>query len=186
MRRILANRYLLALLLVTAVAAEFGLASIAHPAALASPQTPAPARAAVSAVVRACPAPGSAGATAAGLALAAASAGTGEATITRLSPSGSTATPAPLRVLAQPGRLVLVEVPAAPVLGRKVTRGPIAAPGSAVPTGPARGGVMIQASGSRPSRPRPGGWRPRSAWARPPVSGLSARGRNRRPTSSFT
>src|ERR1700704_38316 len=36
-RRILANRYLLALLVVTAVAAEFGLASVSHPAALASP-----------------------------------------------------------------------------------------------------------------------------------------------------
>ena len=54
MRRILANRYLLALLVVTAVAAEFGLASVSHPAALASPRTPVPARAAVSAAVRAC------------------------------------------------------------------------------------------------------------------------------------
>jgi len=60
-RRILANRYLLALLVITAIAAEFGLASASHPAALASPRTPAPARAAVSAAVRACPSPGSSG-----------------------------------------------------------------------------------------------------------------------------
>jgi len=147
-RRILANRYLLALLVITAIAAEFGLASASHPAALASPRTPAPARAAVSAAVRACPAPGSSGATAAGVALAAASAGTGEARITRLSPTGSAATPAPLHVLTQPGLLALVNVPAAPALARGLTRGPNNAPGSGVPTGPARGGVMIQASGS--------------------------------------
>jgi hypothetical protein len=147
-RRILANRYLLALLVVTAVAAEFGLASVSHPAALASPRTPVPARAAVSAAVRACPAPGSGGSTPAGIALAAASAGTGEAKIARLSPVGSATAPASLRVLTQPGQLALVGVPAAPVLGRGLNRGPETAPGSAVPTGPARGGVMIQASGS--------------------------------------
>ena len=148
MRQILANRYLLALLVVTAVAAEFGLASVSHPAALASPRTPAPARSAVSAAVRACPAPGSDGATAAGVALAAASAGPGVAKIARLSPAGSAATPAPLHVLTQPGQLALVSVPKAPVLARGLTRAPAAAPGSPVPTGPARGGVMIQASGS--------------------------------------
>ncbi len=141
MRRILANRYLLALLVVTAVAAEFGLASVSHPAALASPRTTAPARATVSVAVRACPAPGSSGSTAAGVALAAASAGPGEAKIARLSPVGSAAAPAPVHVLTQPGRLALVNVPPA-------TRGLDSASGSAVPTGPARGGVMIQASGS--------------------------------------
>ncbi|HEX3489841.1 MAG TPA: DUF5719 family protein, partial [Streptosporangiaceae bacterium] len=148
MRRVLANRYLLALLVVTTVAAEFGLASVSHPAALASPRTTAPARAAVSVAVRACPAPGSSGATAAGVALAAASAGPGEATIARLSPVGSAATPAPVHVLTQPGRLALVNVPPARTVARGVTRGLDSASGSAVPTGPARGGVMIQASGS--------------------------------------
>lgn len=150
MRNILANRYLLALLVVTAVAAEFGLASVSHPAALASPRTAALARAAVTAAVRACPAPGSSGATAAGVALAAAGTGTGtgEARIARLSPAGSGATPAPVRVLTQPGQLALVNVPVAPALARGITRGPGAASDSAVPTGPARGGVMISASGS--------------------------------------
>jgi hypothetical protein len=146
-RHILANRYLLALLVVAAVATEFGLASVSRPAALTSPRAPAQARAAVSAVVRACPAPGSAGATAAGIALAAASAGTGEASIARLSPAGATAAPAPVRVLTQAGVLALVGVPLAPAVAR-VTPGPAAAAGSAIPAGPARGGVMIQASGS--------------------------------------
>src|ERR1700730_2645724 len=85
-RHILASRYLLAFLVVTAVAAEFGLARVSDPAALASPRTPVPSRAAVSSAVRACPAPGSGGSTPAGIALAAASAGTGEAKIARLSP----------------------------------------------------------------------------------------------------
>jgi len=145
-RRLLANRYLLALLVVVAVVAEFGLASATHPAALTSSRATAPARATVSAAVRACPAPGSAGATTAGVALAAASSGPGSAKIIRLAPAGSTATPAPLHVLTQPGQLALVNVPDAPVLPRGLT----SAPGgdSTVPTGPARGGVMIEATGS--------------------------------------
>jgi Family of unknown function (DUF5719) len=147
-RTILASRYLLALLVVIAVAAEFGLASVSHPAALASPRAAAPTRAPVSAAVRACAAPGSGGATASGVALAAASTGTGEAKIARLSPAGSAATQPPLHVLAQPGRLALVGIPLAPALGRGLARGPDVASGSAVPTGPARGGVMIEASGS--------------------------------------
>ena len=119
MRRLVANRYVLALLVLTALAAEFGLASISHPAALASgPRTAAPARATVSSALRACPAPGSAGATASGLALTAASSGTGQAAVTRLSPLGTAAAPAPLHVVTQPGLLSLVNVTAAPALPR--------------------------------------------------------------------
>ena len=111
MRRLVANKYVLALLVVVALAAVFGLASVSHPAALAAgPRTPAPARATVSAALRACPAPGSTGATASGLALAAASSGSGQAEVTRLSPAGATVAPTPLHVLTQPGRLALVNV----------------------------------------------------------------------------
>jgi Family of unknown function (DUF5719) len=148
-RRFVTNKYVLALLVVMALAAEFGLASLSHPAALAaSPRTQTPARATVSTALRACPAPGSAGATAAGLALASASSGTGQAQVIRLTPSGATAPPAPLHVLAQPGRLSLVSVGAAPVLARGPAQPFAAASGAPVPTGPARGGVMIEASGS--------------------------------------
>jgi hypothetical protein len=148
-RRFVANRYLLALLVVTALAAEFGLASFSHPAALTAGQrAPSQARAAVSAVVRACPGPGSAGATASGVALVAASMGTGRAEVTRLSPVGAATAPAPLHVLTQPGRLALVSVPEAPVLARGLAGKSTAATAAGVPTGPARGGVMIQASGS--------------------------------------
>jgi Family of unknown function (DUF5719) len=148
-RRFVTNKYVLALLVVMALAAEFGLASLSRPAALASgAQTQTPARATVSAALRACPAPGSAGATASGLALASASSGTGQAEVIRLTPSGATAPPAPLHVLAQPGRLSLVSVGAAPVLTRGSAQEFTAAAGAAVPTGPVRGGVMIEASGS--------------------------------------
>jgi Family of unknown function (DUF5719) len=147
-RRFVANKYVLALLVVIALAAEFGLATLSHhPAALASgPGTPAPGRADVTAVLRACPAPGSAGATASGLALAAASSGTGQAAVTRLSPPGATSAPAPLHVLTQPGLLSLVNVAAAPALPRGQAQP--SSSGAPVPTAPARGGVMISATGS--------------------------------------
>jgi hypothetical protein len=147
-RRFVANKYLLALLVVTAVAAEFGVASISHPAAVAAgAPVSASARATVSAVVRACAAPGSSGATAAGVALAAASSGTGQASVTRLTPAGATSSPAPLHVVTQPGRLATLTVPSAPALARGVAQSTTAT-AAGVPTGPARGGVMIEASGS--------------------------------------
>ncbi len=149
MRRFVANRYVLALLVIMALAAEFGLASISRPAALAAgPQTRAPTRVTVSAALRACPAPGSAGATVSGLALATASSGTGQAEVTRLTPAGAATPPAPLHVLTQPGRLSLVSVAAAPAAARGSAQGFAASSGAPVPTSPVRGGVMIQASGA--------------------------------------
>ena len=148
MRRLVANRYLLALLVVVALGAEFGLASLRHSAAVTSgPRVSSQARATVSTVVRACPAPGSAGATASGLALAAASTGTGRAEVTGLTPAGTANPPAPLDVLTQPGRLALLSVPEAPVLAHGLAQQSTAT-AAGVPTGPARGGVMIQASGA--------------------------------------
>jgi hypothetical protein len=148
-RRFVANRYLLALLVVMAVAAEFGLASVSHSAAVTAGQrAPGPSHVAVSTVVRACPAPGSAGATASGVALAAASTGTGQAEVTRLTPAGVATPPAPLHVLTQPGRLALLTVPEAPVLARGLAQQSTSATAAGVPTGAARGGVMIRASGS--------------------------------------
>ena len=149
MRRFVANKYVLALLVVIALAAVFGLASASHPAALAAgPQKPGPARATVSAALRACPAPGSTGATASGLALAAASSGSGQAEVTRLSPVSATVPPAPLHVLTQPGQLSLVDVAPAPALSHGLSQQFAAQASASVPTGPARGGVMIQASGA--------------------------------------
>jgi hypothetical protein len=148
-RRLFANKYLVAVLVLVAVTAIFGLASSGHPSALASgARSQAPARAGVSSALRACPGPGSTGATASGLTLAAAASGTGQAAVTRLSPLGSTAAPAPLHVLTQPGRLSQVNVAAAPAVSRAQTRQASASASSSVPTSPGRGGVMIQATGA--------------------------------------
>jgi hypothetical protein len=148
-RRLVANRYVLALLVVLALGAEFGLASISHSAAVTGGlREPAAGHAAVSSVVRACPAPGSAGATASGVALAAASTGTGRAEVTPLTPAGATTASAPLDVLTQPGRLSLLSVPEAPALARGLAQQSAGATAAGVPTGAARGGVMIQASGA--------------------------------------
>jgi len=148
-RRVVGSRCLLALLVLTALAAVYALASIGRPAGVAAgPPAPGRSRARVSAAVRACPAPGSAGATAAGIALAASSAGTGQAAVTRLSPAGAATPPAPLRVLTQPGRLTQVSVPVSAGAAHGGSQGPAAAGGAAVTTGPARGGVMIEASGA--------------------------------------
>jgi hypothetical protein len=146
-RRILANRYVLAALLLLAVAAEFGVAWTAHPAALAAGAKAAQAtRAAVTSVVRACPAPGSAGVMAGGVAMATASAGTGQAQITRLSAVSSPTPGAAVRVVATPGRVVQAAIAAAPVPRHGLSG--TAATASQVATGPTRGGVMIQATGA--------------------------------------
>jgi hypothetical protein len=153
--RLLGNRYLLALLVITALAAIFGLTSVSHPGKVAaSPPTSAPARATVSSAIRACPAPGSTGATASSLALAAAAAGAGRAEVTPLSPGGAATPSPPVQVLTQPGRLALLNVPtghppaAALKGGVNNDAAGDASSGNSVPTAPAQGGVMIQATGA--------------------------------------
>lgn len=149
MTRLFANRYLLTLLVLLALGAEYGLASMSHPAAGsagAKVAGPGQRRIAVSTAVRACPGPGSAGATGGGVAVAAASSGSGRAAISRLMPSGSAVTPSALRVLTRAGQLAQVGVRAAAVPhGSRAGRAAAKAP---VPTSPAPGGVMVQASGA--------------------------------------
>jgi hypothetical protein len=153
--RLLGNRYLLALLVIMALAAIFGLASVSRPGKVAAgPRASGPARATVSSAIRACPAPGSTGATASSLALAVDAAGTGRAEVTPLSPGGAATPPAPVQVLTQPGRLALLNVPAGQVPPVVPTGGADSASAGnsssndSVPTESARGGVMIQATGS--------------------------------------
>jgi Family of unknown function (DUF5719) len=146
-RRLLANRFVLALLVLAALAAVFGLATVSRPAALAaSARAPVPTRASVSSVLRACPAPGSAGGTAS-VAVATSSAGSGRAEVTRLS-AGTVVPGAPLSILTQPGRPLVTAVPAASVKAGGSGRAQQSASGAAVPTSPGRGGVVIQASGA--------------------------------------
>ena len=147
MRRILANRYVLAALLILAVAAEFGVAWTSHPVALAAgTKAPQATRAVVSSVVRACPSPGSAGVTAGGIAMATPAAGTGQAQVSRLSTVSSPVPGAAVRVVATPGRVAQAAIPPAPVPRHGLATA--AATASQVATGPARGGVMVQATGA--------------------------------------
>jgi hypothetical protein len=144
-RSLLANRYLLALLVVMALAAVFGLASLSHPGAVTAAAPSRPAQATVSSAIRACPGPGSGDETTASVALAASSTGAGQAKVSRLTPTGSATPAAPVQVLTQPGRLALVNVPTAAVPAPGLVHAPA---GSTVPTEAAQGGVMIQATGS--------------------------------------
>lgn len=149
MRRLLANRFVLAALVVLVLGGLFEVAGLSHPVSFADgAQLHPPARAAVSTALVACAAPGSAGVTSGGLAIATApaSAGAGQAEVIPLSPGGSTVSAAPVRIVNQPGRLAVMTVPRAPVLPKKLASGSIA--GSPVPTIPGRGGVMIQSAGS--------------------------------------
>ncbi len=147
MRRILANRYVLAALLILAVAAEFGVAWTSHPVALAAgTRAPQATRATVSSVVRACASPGAAGVTAGGISVATAASGTGQARVSRLSTVSSPVPGPAVRVITTPGRAVQAAIPAAPV--PRPGLGGTAATASQVATGPARGGVMIQATGA--------------------------------------
>jgi hypothetical protein len=146
-RHLLANRYVLAALLILAVGAAFAVAWTSHPVALAAGTTsPQATRAAVSSVVRACPSPGSTGATAGGIAVATASSGTGQAQVRRLLTTSSPVPGAGVRVIAAPGRVVQAAIPAAPVPAHGLSG--TAATASQVATGPARGGVMVQATGA--------------------------------------
>ena len=123
MRRFLANKYFAALLVVVAVAAEFGLAKVKPtpprwpglrrlwPPGPPCPPRSWPARHRARRV-----------ATASGLAVAAASTGSGKAEVSRLSPAGTAVAPTPLNALAHPGQLALVNVPVVHPLARGAHR----------------------------------------------------------------
>lgn len=149
MRRLLANRLVLAILVVVLLGALFEVAGASHPVSFAE-GTPLhqQTRAAISAAVRGCPGPGSAGATSGGIAVtsAPASAGAGQAAVIPLSPGGSTVPAKPQRILTQPGRLAVVGVARAAALPKKLAAADTA--GGSVPTVPGRGGVIVQATGS--------------------------------------
>ena len=95
MRGLFANKFVLGALVLLALGAQFGLATISHPVVLAAGhQTRLLSQAPVTAAIRACPSPGSPGG--GGVAIIASPAGTGpasagQAVVTRLSAAGSAA-----------------------------------------------------------------------------------------------
>jgi hypothetical protein len=154
-RSAIASRAITLAVLVVAIAVAAGLAVWKHTVTLAaSAPQPQPRAEPVNTVLRACPAPGLAGAPAAQVALIAgpASTGSGRALVTRL---GTAAGGASLASLTQPGALSVTGVrPApAPARGKKPPPAESATPSPApatqpVATVPARGGVVIQATGA--------------------------------------
>jgi Family of unknown function (DUF5719) len=163
------KRVLVPLAVVIALAAVYGLASFGRTATLGAGRPVVPPRsAAATSVVQACPSLGLAGAPTADVALVAApaTAGQGQAQVSRL---GGTAATAVLSSVTRPGQLSVAAVrPAAAhhAAGTVRRTTPAATPrptssaanaqpqgsaspsGQPVPTSAARGGVVIQASGS--------------------------------------
>ncbi|HUZ54174.1 MAG TPA: DUF5719 family protein [Streptosporangiaceae bacterium] len=148
--RQLANRFILAFVVVLALAGLYGVAGLSHAIVLTATPPPAPAgRLAVSSALVACPAPGSAGVTGGNLAEASApaSTGSGQVALTALNPAAKTEPPEPVNTAPQPGQLTVKTIRKVPVVPSKVATMPSMA-GGAVPTSVARGGLILSATGS--------------------------------------
>ncbi len=142
MRRLLANRFAVAALVLIVAAALYAAAGTSRPVAAAAGRQAGTQRLIpVSAAVRACPDPAAGGTTAGKLAIASAPAGAGQAgaraVVSRLTPGGGT-----LTTLTTAGRLAAPAVPKTPAAS--LDRHPA---GTAVPTVPGKAGVEVQASG---------------------------------------
>lgn len=145
--RLLANRIVLAMLVLVVIAALYGLVKFIRPVALTSAAPAGSAgRLTVTDALLGCPAPGSAGTTGGGVAIAnvPAGVGTGQVTLTRLNP---TSAGTHVGTVPRPGELTVEKVkPAPPVPKSLVVTTKMA--GGLVPTGAARGGLIISATGA--------------------------------------
>jgi Family of unknown function (DUF5719) len=149
-RRLFANKLVIGTLVVLALGAQYGLAWLSHPVAAAAGRQPQSAsRALVTAAIRACPSPGSlaGGAVALAAAAPAAPSGAGTAAVTRLSAAGSTGAGQPLFTRTRPGVLTRTRIPVATPRSGRVPAGSQSAGDGKIPSGPARGGVMVRATG---------------------------------------
>jgi hypothetical protein len=143
-KNVSASRVLAPVAVVIVLAAVYGLTLVNHSVTLGKGrQVLPPHSAAATSVMRACPSLGLAGpASAAALVAAPATAGQGLAEMSRLD---GTAAASPLRRVTNSGRLSMATVQAAGTTHHAAS----SASGSrAIPTVPAQGGVVVQASGS--------------------------------------
>jgi hypothetical protein len=148
--RLLANRIILAVLVLLVLAALYAAAGLRRPVTLTS--APAAASAGslpVTSALLGCPAPGSAGATGGGIAAASAPGGPGQGQVgwMPLSQPGGPAAPKTVSSSPAAGQLTVSSVPKAPAPAKKLATLPSMA-GGAVPTSVARGGLIFQASGA--------------------------------------
>ena len=146
-RNRLANRIILALLVLVVIAALYGLVKFIRPVGLTSAATVGSAgQLTVTNALVGCPAPGSAGATGGGVAIAnvPAAVGTGHVALTRLN---AAAAGTQVGTAPRPGQLTVENVKPARAVpkGMRVTA---KMAGGLVPTGTARGGLIIAAAGA--------------------------------------
>lgn len=141
-----ANRIILAIMVLVVIAALYGIVRLIKPVSLTS-ATPAGSagRLSVTDAQLGCPAPGSGGTTGGGVAIAnvPAATGTGQTTLTGLSPASAAA---PIGTVPRPGQLTVVKVKAAPAVPKHAAITTMA--GGLVPTESARGGLIISATGA--------------------------------------
>lgn len=142
----IANRIILAVMVLVVIAALYGIVRLIKPVSLTSAVPAGSAgRLTVTDALLGCPAPGSAGTTGGGVAIAnvPAAAGTGQTTLTRLNPVSA---PTSIGTAPKPGQLSIVRVKSAPAVPKHTATVKMA--GGLVPTGPARGGLIISATGA--------------------------------------
>jgi len=148
--RQLANRLILAFLVVLALAGLYGVAGLSRAVTLTAATPVGPAgRLQVNSALLACPAPGSAAPTGGSVAEASVPARTGSGQVA-LTPLHLITKAQPLTTVStapQLGQLTIKTVHQAPVMPKKKKAMPSMA-GGAVPTSLARGGVIISASGA--------------------------------------
>ena len=145
--RLLANRVILALLVLVVIAALYGLVKFIRPVALTSAAPVGSAgRLTVTNALLGCPAPGSAGTTGGSVAIAnvPAAVGTGQLTLTRLNPASAGTL---VGTVPRPGQLTVEKVKSARAVPKALAvTGKMA--GGLVPTGTARGGLILSAAGA--------------------------------------
>ncbi len=145
--RVVANRIILAVLVVVVLGALYGLVGVTKPIRLTAVAKGTEAsKLTVTTGALGCPAPGSAGVTGGGVALASVplTTASGQVTLTKLSPTSAGTT---VQVTPRAGELAVQNIPASPPVPKKrLVTAKMA--GGAVPTGLARGGVIIHASGA--------------------------------------
>lgn len=151
--RLLANRLILAVLVLAVLAALYGVAGFGRPVALSKAAAASrPVRLPVTSALVACPAPGSGSLTGGGIAVASApsATGTGQALVTGLTTGHGTRSGdgvgKTLHILTQPGQMAIARVPAAATSKKPAKAHDMA--GGLVPTSTGRGGVVISAIGS--------------------------------------
>lgn len=144
------NRFVLAFLVLLALAGLYGIAGLSRAVELTAARPAASAgHLTVTSALAGCPGPGTGGATGGNIAVASAPASTGSGQVMLTAPStAATGKPAaPVAMTPQPGQMTVKTVKAAPALPKKAAALPSVA-GVQVPTSRVAGGLFVAATGA--------------------------------------